>query len=80
MEYVGDKADAAKSQPAEPAQQTVAQQPATQPAPVQPAVAPAPVKEPVKTVQPTVEKHTATVEHKAEPRREQTPGSREKTT
>ena len=31
MEYVGDKADAAKSQPAEPAQQTVAQQPATQP-------------------------------------------------
>ena len=25
MEYVGDKADAAKSQPAEPAQQTVAQ-------------------------------------------------------
>ena len=72
MEYVGDKADAAKSQPAEPAQQTVAQQPATQPAPVQPAVAPAPVKEPVKTVQPAVEKHTATVEHKAEPRREQT--------
>ena len=44
-----------KSQPAEPAQQTVAQQPATQSAPVQPAVAPAPVKEPVKTVQPTVE-------------------------
>ena len=72
MEYVGDKADAAKSQPAEPAQQTVAQQPATQPALVQPAVAPAPVKEPVKTVQPAVEKHTATVEHKAEPRREQT--------
>ena len=72
MEYVGDKADAAKSQPAEPAQQTVAQQPVTQPAPVQPAVAPAPVKEPVKTVQPAVEKHTATVEHKAEPRREQT--------
>ena len=73
MEYVGDKADAAKSQPAEPAQQTVAQQPATQPA-----VAPAPVKEPVKTVQPTVEKHTATVEHKAEPRREQTPVVQEK--
>ena len=72
MEYVGDKADSAKSQPAEPAQQTVAQQPATQPALVQPAVAPAPVKEPVKTVQPAVEKHTATVEHKAEPRREQT--------
>ena len=62
MEYVGDKADAAKSQPAEPAQQTVAQQPATQPAPVQPAV----------------EKHTATVEHKAEPRREQTPVVQEK--
>ena len=78
MEYVGDKADAAKSQPAEPAQQTVAQQPATQPAPVQPAVAPAPVKEPVKTVQPTVEKHTATVEHKAEPRREQTSVVQEK--
>ena len=78
MEYVGDKADAAKSQPAEPAQQTVAQQPVTQPAPVQPAVAPAPVKEPVKTVQPTVEKHTATVEHKAEPRREQTPVVQEK--
>ena len=73
MEYVGDKADAAKSQTAEPAQQTVAQQPATQPA-----VAPAPVKEPVKTVQPTVEKHTATVEHKAEPRREQTPVVQEK--
>ena len=73
MEYVGDKADAAKSQPAEPAQQTVAQQPATQPA-----VAPAPVKEPVKTVQPAVEKHTATVEHKAEPRREQTPVVQEK--
>ena len=78
MEFVGDKADAAKSQPAEPAQQTVAQQPATQPAPVQPAVAPAPVKEPVKTVQPTVEKHTATVEHKAEPRREQTSVVQEK--
>ena len=73
MEYVGDRADAAKSQTAEPAQQTVTQQPATQPAPVQPAVAPAPVKEPVKTVQPTVEKHTAMVEHKVEPRREQTP-------
>ena len=73
MEYVGDKADAAKLQPAEPAQQTVAQQPATQPA-----VAPAPVKEPVKTVQPTVEKHTATVEHKAEPRREQTSVVQEK--
>ena len=78
MEYVGDKADAAKSQPAEPAQQTVAQQTATQPASVQPAVAPAPVKEPVKTVQPAVEKHTATVEHKAEPRREQTPAVQEK--
>ena len=78
MEYVGDKADAAKSQPAEPAQQTVAQQPATQPAPVQPTVAPVSVKEPVKTVQPTVEKHTATVEHKAEPRREQTPVVQEK--
>ena len=79
MEYVGDKADSAKSQPAEPAQQqTVAQQPATQPAPVQPVVTPAPVKEPVKTVQPTVEKHTATVEHKAEPRREQTPVVQEK--
>ena len=73
MEYVGDKADSAKSQTAEPAQQTVAQQPATQPA-----VAPAPVKEPVKTVQPTVEKHIATVEHKAEPRREQTPVVQEK--
>ena len=73
MEYVGDKADSAKLQPAEPAQQTVVQQPATQPA-----VAPAPVKEPVKTVQPTVEKHTATVEHKAEPRREQTPVVQEK--
>ena len=73
MEYVGDKADSAKLQPAEPAQQTVVQQPATQPA-----VAPAPVKEPVKTVQPTVEKHTATIEHKAEPRREQTPVVQEK--
>ena len=78
MEYVGDKADAAKSQPAEPAQPTVAQQPATQPAPVQPTVAPVPVKEPVKTVQPAVEKHTATVEHKAEPRREQTSVVQEK--
>ena len=78
MEYVGDKADAAKSQPAEPAQQTVTQQPATQPAPVLPVVAPAPVKEPVKTVQPTVEKHTTTVEHKAEPRREQTSVVQEK--
>ena len=62
MEYVGDKADMAKSQPTEPAQQTVAQQPATQPVPVQPAV----------------EKHTATVEHKAEPRREQTSVVQEK--
>ena len=75
MEYVGDKADAAKSQPVEPAQPTVAQQPVT---PVQPTVAPTPVKEPVKTVQPTVEKHTATVEHKAEPRREQTSVVQEK--
>ena len=71
MEYVGDKADAAKSQTAEPAQQTVAQQPATQ-APAQPTVAPTAAKDPVKTAQPAVEKHTATVEHKAEPRREQT--------
>ena len=75
MEYVGDKADAAKSQPPEPAQPTAAQQPVT---PVQPTVAPTPVKEPVKTVQPTVEKHTATVEHKAEPRREHTPVVQEK--
>lgn len=75
MEYVGDKADAAKSQSVEPVQPTAAQQPVT---PVQPTVAPAPVKEPVKTVQPTVEKHTATVEHKAEPRREQTPVVQEK--
>ena len=75
MEYVGDKADAAKLQPAEPAQPTAAQQPVT---PVQPTVAPTPVKEPVKTVQPTVEKHTATVEHKAEPRREHTPVVQEK--
>ena len=77
MEYVGDKADAAKSQPAEPAQQTVAQQPATQ-APAQPTVAPTAAKEPVKTAQPAVEKHTATVEHKAEPRREHTPVVQEK--
>lgn len=79
MEYVGDKADAAKSQTAEPVQPTAAQQPVT-PAvtPVQPTVAPTPVKEPVKTVQPTVEKNTATVEHKAEPRREQTPVVQEK--
>ena len=77
MEYVGDKADAAKSQPAEPAQQTVAQQPATQ-APAQPTVAPTAAKEPVKTAQPAVEKHTATVEHKAEPRREQTSVVQEK--
>ena len=75
MEYVGDKADATKSQSAEPAQQTVVQQPVT---PVQPTVSPTPVKEPVKTVQPTVEKHTATVEHKAEPRREHTPVVQEK--
>ena len=75
MEYVGDKADAAKSQPVEPVQQTVAQQPVT---PVQPTVAPTPVKEPVKTVQPTVEKNTATVEHKAEPRRGQTSVVQEK--
>ena len=75
MEYVGDKADAAKSQSVEPVQQTAAQQPVT---PVQPTVAPTPIKEPVKTVQPTVEKNTATVEHKAEPRREQTPVVQEK--
>ena len=77
MEYVGDKADAAKSQPAEPAQQTVAQQPATQ-APTQPTVAPTAAKDPVKTAQPAVEKHTATVEHKAEPRHEHTPVVQEK--
>ena len=77
MEYVGDKADAAKSQTAEPAQQTVAQQPATQ-APAQPTVAPTVAKDPVKTAQPAVEKHTATVEHKAEPRREHTPVVQEK--
>ena len=77
MEYVGDKADAAKSQTAEPAQQTVAQQPATQ-APAQPTVAPTAAKDPVRTAQPAVEKHTATVEHKAEPRREHTPVVQEK--
>ncbi|WP_049384829.1 opacity-associated protein OapA [Haemophilus parainfluenzae] len=77
MEYVGDKADAVKSQTAEPAQQTVAQQPATQ-APAQPTVAPTAAKEPVKTAQPAVEKHTVTVEHKAEPRREHTPVVQEK--
>ena len=78
MEYVGDKADAAKSQPAAPAPQTVAQQPATQ-APAQPTtVAPTAAKDPVKTAQPAVEKHTATVEHKAEPRREHTPVVQEK--
>ena len=78
MEYVGDKADAAKSQTAEPAQQTVAQQPVTQ-APAQPTtVAPTAAKDPVKTAQPAVEKHTATVEHKAEPRREHTPVVQEK--
>ena len=75
MEYVGDKADAAKSQSVEPVQPTATQQPVT---PVQPTVAPTPVKEPAKTVQPTVEKHTATVEHKAEPRREHTPVVQEK--
>ena len=78
MEYVGDKADAAKSQPAEPAPQTVAQQPATQ-APAQPTtVAPTAAKDPVKTTQPAVEKHTATVEYKAEPRHEHTPVVQEK--
>ena len=77
MEYVGDKADAAKSQTADPAQQTVAQQPATQ-APAQPTVAPTAAKDPVKTAQPAVEKHTATVEHKAEPRHEHTPVVQEK--
>ena len=70
--------DAAKSQTAEPAQQTVAQQPVTQ-APAQPTtVAPTAAKDPVKTAQPAVEKHTATVEHKAEPRREQTQAVQEK--
>ena len=78
MEYVGDKADAAKSQTAEPAQQTVAQQPATQPAPVKPTLD-ATSKEPLlRTLQPTAEKHTATVEHKAEPRREHTAVVQEK--
>ena len=78
MEYVGDKADAAKSQTAEPAQQTVAQQPATQPVPVKPTLE-ATSKEPLlRTLQPTAEKHTATVEHKAEPRREHTPVVQEK--
>ena len=48
------KAEVAKSQTAEPAQQTVAQQPATQ-APAQPTVAPTAAKEPVKTAQPAVE-------------------------
>ena len=78
MEYVGDKADAAKSQPAEPAQQTVAQQPATQPVPVKPTLD-ATSKEPLlRTLQPTAEKHTATVEYKAEPRHEHTPVVQEK--
>ena len=78
MEYVGDKADAAKSQPAEPAQQTVAQQPATQPAPVKPTLD-ATSKEPLlRTLQPTAEKHTATVEHKAESRHEHTSVVQEK--
>ena len=78
MEYVGDKADAAKSQTAEPAQQTVAQQPATQPVPVKPTLD-ATSKEPLlRTLQTTAEKHTATVEHKAEPRREHTPVVQEK--
>ena len=78
MEYVGDKADAAKSQPVEPAPQTVAQQPATQ-APAQPTtVAPTAAKDPVKTTQPAVEKHTAMVEYKAEPRHEHTPVVQEK--
>ena len=78
MEYVGDKADAAKSQTAEPAQQTVAQQPATQPVPVKPTLD-ATSKEPLlRTLQPTAEKHTATVEHKAEPRREHTAVVQEK--
>ena len=73
MEYVGDKADAAKSQTAEPAQQ-----PATQPVPVKPTLD-ATSKEPLlRTLQPTAEKHTATVEHKAEPRREHTPVVQEK--
>ena len=75
MEYVGDKADATKSQPAEPVQPTAAQQPVT---PVKPTLD-ATSKEPLpRTLQPTAEKHTATVEHKAEPRREQTPVVQEK--
>ena len=78
MEYVGDKADAAKSQTAEPAQQTVAQQPATQPVPVKPTLD-ATSKEPLlRTLQPTAEKHTATVEHKAESRHEHTSVVQEK--
>ena len=78
MEYVGDKADAAKSQTAEPVQQTVAQQPATQPVPVKPTLD-ATSKEPLlRTLQPTAEKHTATVEYKAEPRHEHTPVVQEK--
>ena len=78
MEYVGDKADAAKSQSVEPVQPTVAQQPATQPAPVKPTLD-ATSKEPLpRTLQPTVEKNTAMVEHKAEPRREQTAVVQEK--
>lgn len=78
MEYVGDKADAAKSQPAEPVQPTAAQQPATQPVPVKPTLD-ATSKEPLpRTLQPTVEKNTAMVEHKAEPRREQTAVVQEK--
>ena len=78
MEYVGDKADAAKSQTAEPVQPTAAQQPATQPVPVKPTLD-ATSKEPLpRTLQPTVEKNTAMVEHKAEPRREQTSVVQEK--
>ncbi len=78
MEYVGDKADAAKSQTAEPVQPTAAQQPATQPVPVKPTLD-ATSKEPLpRTLQPTVEKNTAMVEHKAEPRREQTAVVQEK--
>ena len=78
MEYVGDKADAAKSQTAEPAQQTVAQQQATQPVPVKPTLD-ATSKEPLlRTLQPTAEKHTATVEHKAESRHEHTSVVQEK--
>lgn len=78
MEYVGDKADATKSQPAEPVQPTAAQQPATQPVPVKPTLD-ATSKEPLlRTLQPTAEKHTATVEYKAEPRHEHTPVVQEK--